>query len=62
MVNEKHNWVLHVELDGEEVGVTPWQGLVDLGNHKVQLHGFIGVESLAACEAPTTAAEEGDGL
>ncbi|XXT23238.1 PEGA domain-containing protein [Sorangium sp. So ce429] len=59
VVNEKHNWVLHVELDGKEVGVTPWQGLVDLGEHKVRLHGFMGVEALAACEAPATAAKEG---
>ncbi|WP_437513957.1 PEGA domain-containing protein [Sorangium sp. So ce1099] len=59
VVNEKHNWVLHVELDGKNVGVTPWQGLVDLGEHKVRLRGFMGVEALAACEAPGAAAEEG---
>ncbi|AUX36284.1 MULTISPECIES: PEGA domain-containing protein [Sorangium] len=59
VVNEKHNWVLRVELDGKDVGVTPWQGLVDLGEHKVRLHGFMGVEALAACEAPATAATEG---
>ncbi|WP_437525294.1 PEGA domain-containing protein [Sorangium sp. So ce726] len=59
VVSEKHNWVLHVELDGKEVGVTPWQGLVDVGEHKVRLHGFMGVEALAACEAPGAVAEEG---
>ncbi|WP_437672931.1 PEGA domain-containing protein [Sorangium sp. So ce131] len=59
VVNEKHNWVLRVELDGKDVGVTPWQGLVDLGEHKVRLHGFMGVAALAACEAPAAAAEEG---
>lgn len=59
VVREKHNWALPVEVDGKEVGVTPWQGLVDLGEHKVRLHGFMGVEALAACEAPATAAEEG---
>ncbi|WP_437682739.1 PEGA domain-containing protein [Sorangium sp. So ce131] len=59
VVSERHNWVLHVELDGEEVGVTPWQGLVDLGEHEVRLHGFMGVEALAACEAPVMAANEG---
>ncbi|WP_165374046.1 MULTISPECIES: PEGA domain-containing protein [Sorangium] len=59
VVSEKHNWVLHVELDGQEVGVTPWQGLVDLGEHQVRLHGFMGVEALAACDAPAMAAKEG---
>ncbi|WP_437977959.1 PEGA domain-containing protein [Sorangium sp. So ce295] len=59
VINEKHNWVLRVELDGKDVGVTPWQGLVDVGQHKVRLHGFMGAEALAACEAPGAAAEEG---
>jgi hypothetical protein len=59
VVSEKHNWVLRVELDGKDVGVTPWQGLVDAGQHKVRLHGFMGVEALAACEAPATAAKDG---
>ncbi|WP_437758972.1 PEGA domain-containing protein [Sorangium sp. So ce1389] len=59
VVSEKHNWVLRVELDGRDVGVTPWQGLVDVGEHKVRLHGFMGVEALAACEAPGAPAEDG---
>ncbi|WP_437631115.1 PEGA domain-containing protein [Sorangium sp. So ce854] len=59
VVSEKHNWVLRVELDGKDVGVTPWQGLVDAGQHKVRLHGFMGVEALAACEAPGVSVEEG---
>ncbi|WP_437930595.1 PEGA domain-containing protein [Sorangium sp. So ce291] len=59
VVNEKHNWVLHVELDGKDVGVTPWQGLVNVGEHKVRVHGFIWEEALLACDAPTTVAEHG---
>ncbi|WP_187345747.1 PEGA domain-containing protein [Sorangium cellulosum] len=59
VVSEKHNWVLHVELDGKHVGVTPWRGLVDVGEHKVRLHGFIWEEALLACDAPTTVAEHG---
>ncbi|WP_437717694.1 PEGA domain-containing protein [Sorangium sp. So ce448] len=59
VLSEKHNWVLRVELDGKDVGVTPWQGLVDAGEHKVRLHGFMGVEALAACEATATAAKDG---
>lgn len=52
VVNEKHNWALHVEVDGKDVGVTPYRGLIDIGEHKVRLHGFMGVEELAACETP----------
>ncbi|WP_437721672.1 PEGA domain-containing protein [Sorangium sp. So ce861] len=59
VVSERHNWVLRVELDGKDVGVTPWQGLVEAGQHEVRLHGFMRVEALAACEAPGVAAEEG---
>ncbi|WP_437552555.1 PEGA domain-containing protein [Sorangium sp. So ce367] len=59
VVSEKHNWVLRVELDGKDVGVTPWQGLVDAGEHKVRLHGFMGVGALAACEAPGGVADDG---
>jgi hypothetical protein len=59
VVSEMHNWALHVEVDGKEVGVTPWQGLLDLGEHRVQLRGFMGVGALVACEAPATAATEG---
>jgi hypothetical protein len=59
VVAETHNWALHVEVDGKEVGVTPWQGLVDPGEHRVRLRGFMGVDALVACEAPGTAATEG---
>lgn len=59
VIREKHNWVLSVELDGKNVGVTPWEGLVDTGEHRVQLRGFMGVDALLACEAPTEAAEKG---
>jgi hypothetical protein len=59
VVDETHNWALHVELDGKDVGVTPWQGLVDPGEHRVRLHGFMGVDALVACEAPEIAATQG---
>jgi hypothetical protein len=51
-VSEKHNWALHVEVDGKDVGVTPWEGLVEPGEHRVRLYGYMGVDALAACEAP----------
>ncbi|WP_104984226.1 PEGA domain-containing protein [Sorangium cellulosum] len=64
-VNERHNWVLAVELDGKEVGVTPWEGLVEPGEHQVRLRGFVGLDALAECAAPeagavgTAAAQDG---
>ncbi|AUX45921.1 uncharacterized protein SOCE26_074230 [Sorangium cellulosum] len=64
-VSERHNWVLAVELDGKEVGVTPWEGLVEPGEHQVRLRGFVGLDALAECAAPeagavgTAAAQDG---
>lgn len=51
-VREKHNWALPVSLDGNNVGVTPWDGLVDLGEHTVRVHGFVDADALSRCEAP----------
>jgi len=51
-IEEKHNWPVSVELDGKDVGITPWQGFVDSGEHRVRLHGFIASETLAECAAP----------
>lgn len=52
VVREKHNWPLFVEIDGKDVGVTPWNGLVAPGEHRVRLHGFMGLDVLATCEVP----------
>lgn len=54
VVSEKHNWPLVVQLDGQDVGVTPWRGLVDPGEHHVRLHGYMRADALAACEAVAT--------
>ncbi|WP_437618752.1 PEGA domain-containing protein [Sorangium sp. So ce1151] len=51
-VREKHGWVLEVEVDGQRLGVTPWEGLVDPGEHQVRLRGFVGLDALAECTAP----------
>jgi PEGA domain len=65
VVSEKHNWALQVELDGEVVGVTPWEGPATPGEHEVRLRGFVGLAALAECVAPeagapgTEAAQEG---
>lgn len=50
-VSEKHGWALAVELDGKQVGKTPWEGLVEVGDHTVHLQGSVGVDDLAACGA-----------
>jgi hypothetical protein len=51
-VTEKHNWALKVEVDGQNVGLTPWVGFVDPGEHTVQLSGFVGVDVVMECTAP----------
>jgi hypothetical protein len=52
VVREKHNWPLRVEVDGKDVGISPWNGLVEPGTHAVRLHGFMGQEALLRCEVP----------
>ncbi|XXY21245.1 PEGA domain-containing protein [Sorangium sp. So ce216] len=52
-VSERHNWPLEIEIDGKKTGVvTPWEGLLDPGEHTVRLHGFLDEEALLACEVP----------
>lgn len=51
-VLEKHGWALEVELDGQKVGVTPWEGMASPGDHEVKLTGFVGLDALAECTAP----------
>lgn len=54
VVSEKHNWPLVVEIDGQDVGTTPWMGLVSQGEHRVRLHGYMRADALATCEAVVT--------
>lgn len=51
-VSEKHNWPLSVEVDGADVGVAPWKGLVDAGSHTVRLHGALALEAIQECAVP----------
>ncbi|KYF59369.1 hypothetical protein BE04_50070 [Sorangium cellulosum] len=52
-VSERHNWPLEIEIDGKATGaVTPWEGLLDPGEHTVRLRGFLNEEALLACEVP----------
>lgn len=59
VVTERHNWTLRVEVDGADVGVTPYRELVDVGEHQVHLRGYMSAEALSACDAPAAAATEG---
>ncbi|WP_437930591.1 PEGA domain-containing protein [Sorangium sp. So ce291] len=52
-VSERHNWPLEIEIDGKDTGaVTPWEGLLDPGEHTVRLRGFLDAEALLSCEVP----------
>ncbi|WP_437672938.1 PEGA domain-containing protein [Sorangium sp. So ce131] len=52
-VSERHNWPLEIEIDGKATGaVTPWEGLLDPGEHTVRLRGFLDVEALLSCDVP----------
>jgi len=58
-IREMHNWVVRVEIDGKDVGVTPFSELLPVGPHRVRLHGFVDVDTLATCSASSAEAETG---
>lgn len=58
-IHEKHNWVMHVEIDGQDVGLTPLTKIVNAGEHRIRLVGFMRPEALLACETPDTAVDVG---
>jgi len=51
-IREKHNWPLLVEIDGKDVGTSPWEGLVEAGRRRIRLHGFVDVDALITCDVP----------
>ena len=51
-IHEKHNWIMQVELDGENIGLSPITTTVTAGEHRIRLHGYMRPEALLACEAP----------
>ncbi|WP_437568549.1 PEGA domain-containing protein [Sorangium sp. So ce542] len=52
-VSERHNWPLEIEIDGKATGaVTPWEGLLDPGEHTVRLRGFLDEGALLSCDVP----------
>lgn len=58
-IREKHNWVLRVEIDGEDVGLSPISRRVAVGEHRIRLHGFMSPDALLACETPEAAVAMG---
>lgn len=62
MVREKHNWPLRVYVDGKDtLRNTPiLDGIVvDEGEHRIQLRGFVPEQAVLECQVPETAAEAG---
>lgn len=51
-IRERHNWIVRVELDGQDVGVTPLPKIVTAGEHRVRLRGYMQPEALLLCETP----------
>ncbi len=51
-IREKHNWVLHVELDGVDIGLSPLSKMVLAGEHRIRLRGYMQPDALVLCETP----------
>jgi hypothetical protein len=58
-IREKHNWRLHIEMDGKDMGLSPLSIPVEIGEHRLRLRGFMGPDALLACETPEQAVEMG---
>lgn len=58
-IREKHNWVLHIELDGQDVGVTPLSKIVAPGEHRIRLRGHMQPDALLLCETPEQSVDMG---
>lgn len=54
-----HNWMLRVELDGQDVGLSPISKIVEAGEHRIRLRGYMRPDALLACETPEQAVELG---
>lgn len=58
-IKEKHNWRLHIEIDGKDFGLSPQLIPIEIGEHRVRLRGFMGPDALLACETPEQAVDTG---
>jgi hypothetical protein len=58
-IREKHNWVLRVEIDGQDAGVSPLSTIINAGEHRIRLHGYMQPDALLLCETPGEPVELG---
>ncbi len=58
-IREKHNWHLHIEIDGKDLGLSPQTIPVEIGEHRLRLRGFMGPDALLACETPEQPVDTG---
>jgi len=58
-IREKHNWIVHVEIDGVDQGLTPLLTTVEPGEHRIHLRGYMQPDVLLACETPEQAVDMG---
>ena len=58
-VREKHNWVMRVEIDGRDMGMTPYAGDIPVGKHRVRLRGFMQPSALLTCDTPHEEVDSG---
>lgn len=58
-IREKHGWVLQIEIDGQNVGVTPLPKMVKPGEHRIRLRGYMQPNALLMCETPEQPADMG---
>lgn len=58
-IREKHGWVLQVEIDGQNAGVTPLPKIVKPGEHRIRLLGYMQPNALLMCEPSELVADKG---
>lgn len=51
-IREKHNWVLRIEIDGQDAGFTPLAKIVAPGEHRIRLRGYMQPDALLLCDTP----------
>lgn len=58
-IREKHNWVLRIEIDGQDEGLTPLTKIVAPGEHRIRLRGYMQPDALLLCETPEKSVDMG---
>lgn len=58
-IREKHNWLMRVEIDGRDEGLTPLSKIVPVGEHRIRLRGYMQPDALLLCETPQQSVDMG---